>query len=194
MRLIIIFSILFCSQLLLGQDSNSVFDNNVKLKEGIYTSLSEIIENSPKYFDCIFETKVDFWFGQTSTFYHDKSGIRHELNDTILLVVEDGEKYVHYNSGFYRLIRTGAISTFIIETLYVYSMGYRDLESNLYFWDLQTGMMDKLNPANFDEIIKRDNSIYSTYSGISKSQKKKTLYYYVLKYNEHNPIYIQHYE
>lgn len=186
--LIIIF--LFGYRFLFSQESNSIFDNQIKLKEGVYTTLSEIIENNPKYHDCLFETKVDFWFGKMSIYYTDKFGAKHEFKDTILLVVEDGKRYVKYKNGFYKLILTGAISTFFIETS-VYSAGYEDKQAKLYFWDVKTGKTDKLNHTNIDEIIRRDSTVYSSYSAISDSKKAKTLYSYVLKYNLRNPIYIK---
>jgi hypothetical protein len=194
MRLFIIFTILLCSQLLLGQDSNSVFDNNVKLKDGIYTSFPEIIKNNPKYYEITLETKLEHLFGPMSIYYHDKLGIRHQFNDTILLIVEDGERYVQYNNWFYKLIQTGSISIFSIVTSSSMSTAYSNEVINLYYWDLQTGKKNNLNLKNLDEIIKRDSLLYSKYSGLSKSQKRKMLYYYVLRYNENSPIYLQHYE
>jgi len=191
MRHFIIFLFLLLPEFLLSQDDMSLFNNQIVLNEGIYTSLSEVLNNSPKYYDCQFEAKVDFWFGNTSIYYTDKSGTRHELNDTILLVVENGNKYVKYKKGFCKLIKVGAISTFMIDHTIKYSNGYQNTLTTLLFWDIQTGVMDILNVKNMDEILKRDSYIYSIYSGVPDSKKKKTLYSYVLQYNSRNPIYIR---
>lgn len=177
-------------EFLLSQDNTSEFNNKTALNEGVYTSLSEVLNNSPKYYECRFEAKVDFWFGKTSIYYFDKSGVRHEFNDSILFVVEDGNRFVKYGNHFCKLILTGAISTFYIENTTIYSGQSSYTHTNLFYWDIQTGIMDKVNITNLDEILKRDNSIYSIYSGVSNSVKKKTLYYYILKYNANNPIYM----
>jgi hypothetical protein len=167
-----------------------VFNNQIELKEGVYTSIPEVLINNPKYFDCRFETKVGFWFGNTSIYYYDLSGTRHEFNDTILFVVEDGNQYVKYGNHFCKLILTGAISTFYIENTIIYTNHYANTQTDLYYWDIETGTMGRVNVSNMDEILKRDSSINAVYSGISNSLKRKTLYSYILKYNAHNPIYI----
>jgi hypothetical protein len=191
MRYFLIFSFLIFSKFLWGQDNNLLFNNDIRLHDGIYTSFPEIVKNNPKYYDITLESKLELLFGPTSFYYHDKLGIRHQFNDTILLIVEDGERYVQYQNWFYKLIQTGAISIFSIITSSSMSTAYSDENINLYYWDLQTGKKNNLNRKNLEEIIKRDNIIYSKYSGLSKSQKRKLLYYYVLRYNENNPIYLQ---
>ena len=190
MRHFIILLLFFLPEFLFSQEDALIFNGKTVLKEGVYTTISEVLSNSPKYHDCRFEVKVDFWFGKTSIFYFDASGTQHEFNDTILFVVEEGNRYVNYKNHFCKLILTGAISTFYIENTTVYSSQTSYTHTNLYFWDIQTGIMDKVNITNLDEILRRDNSIYSTYSGVSDSVKKKTLYSYILKYNARNPIYM----
>ena len=190
MKHFILFVFLVLPEFLLSQEDISIFNNQTILNEGVYTSLSEVLNNSPKYYDCRFESKVDYWFGKTSIYYFDNLETRHEFNDTILFVVEEGNRYVKFKKHFCKLILTGAISTFYIENTMVYSNGYSNTQTDLFYWDLQTGMMDKVNVTNMDEILKRDNSIYSIYSVLSNSVKKKTLYSYILKYNSRNPVYI----
>ena len=191
MRIFLIIIFLTGFRFLFGQENNTIFDNKTNLTEGVYTTLSEILENNPKYHDCLFESKVNVWTGKIFIYYTDQSGARNELKDTILLVVEDGKRYVCYKKGFYKLILTGAISTFIIETIDYKAMGPDEVRAKIYFWDVMTGKMDKLNPYNVDDIIKRDRVIYETYSDISDLKKSKTLYSYILKYNMHNPVFIK---
>jgi len=195
MRYISIFVFLTCSILLQSQDEKAKFDNEIELKEGIYTSFNEIIENDPKYYNCTVGVIADFGFGGMLKgmiiYYYDELGIKYELQDTILLIIQDGEKYIRFHDSFYKLMLAGAISTFTIERqVHNYSTGYSESYENLFFLDLQTGVIEKLNPINIDKIIKRDNELYFNYSALSNSKKRKTLYSYVLKYNMRNPIYI----
>jgi hypothetical protein len=192
MRFLLIYIFLTWSKIILGQNDSLMFDNHIKLKEGVYTSFAEVLENSPKYHDCLFETKVDFWFGKMKIYYYDKLGIKNEFIDTILLVVQDGKRYVKYKNRFCKLILTGAISTFFIESIYNdYSTGNMDTDYKLFFIDLKTGTIDKLNPPNIDNIFKRNNLLYSEYSLLSNTKKKKTLYSFILKFNMQNPIYVK---
>ncbi len=191
MKYSVLFIFLIYSGFLHAQEEVSVFDNKIKLQEGVYTSLSEILENSPKYYNDQFEYTVSFWTGQSAMFYFDESGNRQNFEDTIVMIVEDGARYVNFKNHFCKLILTGAISTFYIESTYQYANGQNLVDTRLFFWDVQTGLINRLNRNTIDEVLKRDNYIYSTYSGISDSKKEKTLYSYILRYNSRNPILIR---
>lgn len=193
MRYFLIIIFLTCSALLYAQRDSVIFDNQIKLKEGIYTSFSEIIANNPKYQNCSFETKGNFLFGKKLLIYYsDRFGNKFKFDDRILLVVHDGIRYVKFKKKFNKLILTGTISTFFIEkTYHDYRTGYTGTEDKLYFVDLKTNMIKRLKPIRIREIFRRDNILYSDYQSISDSKKRKTLYFYVLKYNMRNPIYIE---
>lgn len=189
---LLVFSLLLLVPLLSEAQKTALFNNKVKLHDGIYTTTDEILSNSPKFPEIKIEAKSDFWIGgYTNLYYFDSSGKMNEYNDTLIFLVYDGQRFVYYKYDFHKLIQTGAVSTFIIERVYVdYRTGYVTDDSKLLFWDLETGKIDKLTPKKFEEILQRDNEIYETYSRIPKSRQKETLYYYLLKYNERNPVYI----
>jgi hypothetical protein len=190
MKYTVLFIFLIYSGFLHAQEEVLVFDNKIKLQEGVYTSLSEILENSPKYYNYQFEYTVSFWTGQSAMFYFDESGNRQNFEDTIVMIVEDGARYVNFKNHFCKLILTGAISTFYIENTYNIAPNDQYVDNRLYFWDLTTGYINRLNYITIEEIFRRDSFIYSTYSAIPDSRKKKTLYSYVLQYNSRNPVYI----
>jgi hypothetical protein len=98
---------------------------------------------------------------------------------------------VYYKNQFYKLILKGPVSTFYTETTVTYASGYTDKNDKLYFVDLVTGKIDRLTPDNIDFVIKRDADLYSKFSDLPESQKRKTLYSYILKYNQNNPIFIK---
>jgi hypothetical protein len=111
---------------------------------------------------------------------------------------------VRYKNQIYKLILTGAISTFFIEhdrNLYLSNPGYSKYfvfprtdtyeKDKLYFFDLKTGKIDILNRSKIERIIRRDGMLFASFSNISKSKQKKILYSYILKYNLSHPIYIK---
>jgi hypothetical protein len=175
-----------------AQDGTTPFNNKIKLMEGFYTSTFEILENSPKYPDIEIESKSSFWIGgYTKLYYFDSSGQKQDYDDTLVFLVYDKQRFVYYKNDFHKLILTGPVSTFMIERVHVEpNTGYKSIETKLLFWDLETGKISKLTPDKFDAILQRDSDLYSRYSRLSKGKKKDTLYYYLLQYNERNPVYI----
>lgn len=192
MRLILLPILLLVSVSLQAQYGSVPFNNKIKMKEGIYTSTFEILENNPRYPDIEIESKSSFWIGgYTNIYYFDSARQKQDFDDTLVFLVYDKQRFVYYKNDFHKLILTGPVSTFMIERVHVdYKTGYKSTETKLLFWDLETGKIARLTLEKFDEILQRDTDLYARYSQISKAQKKDTLYYYLLQYNERNPLYI----
>jgi hypothetical protein len=85
----------------------------------------------------------------------------------------------------------GAISTFIVEKTRNQYPGYMEEVQKVFFYDLKTGIIDKLTPNNAENFLMRDNELYTTFSDLNMIQKNKMIYSYILKYNTRNPIYIK---
>jgi hypothetical protein len=190
----ILFIVILLNYLPLYAQSDSVqLDSKFHFKNGIYSSYIEVLNNNPKYPDFLLETRrsSEVIFGGSDYIFYNKLLNKQPYTDPLFAFVDDGVLLVYYKKDFHKLILTGAISTFFTEMTTHFSNGYTTTDANLYFLDLITGNIDKLNPENIDSIIKRDSRFYTDYSSISYSDKKKILYSYVLKYNKRNPIYIK---
>jgi hypothetical protein len=188
----IIFTIIISGCLnLFGQSDSTLFDNTFKFKDGVYRTYKELLKNEPKYLNYRIDAKADGLFGKITFVIYDQMLNMQPFEDSVFAYVNNGTLAIFYMNHFYKLILKGTISTFYIETINVYSSGYTTKDDKLFFVDLMTGTIDKLNPSNINEFIKRDNELYSTYSTASESKIRKTLYSFILKYNQRNPLYIR---
>jgi hypothetical protein len=161
--------------------------------DGVYTQNIQVLLNEPKYSKHEVVAEVDVLFGKLKFYYIGEASDKHPLTDSIFAFVEQGKLLVYYKNEFHKLILKGPISTFYIEKTTQYSSGYIDKDDKLYFVDMMTGEIDRLTPDNIDKVIKRDEELYSIFSSSSDSRKRKTLYSYILKYNQNNPLYIKTY-
>jgi hypothetical protein len=196
MRYFLIVAILLQGFCLSAQTDSALFDRSFKLKKGIYTSYFEILENSPKYPDYLIETNNDIVFGKLSMNFYDQNMIQQDIKDEVFAYVQEGYIVVKYDNQFYKLILTGPISTFYKEKItsnspYNSPITYTTVDDKLFLFDLRTGYINKLNLKNIDWILKRDSVLYTSYLALSDSKKRKTLYSFILKYNQRNPIYIR---
>ena len=169
----------------LSQSTEDIFNNKFILRNGIYASYKEILENSPKYPDC--SLKVDYTFFDTTYYnYIDEHSNIREYNDTLFAVVNNGILYIRHNARLIVVFIKGAIS--------IFNTGSNPIalsDDNFFIVDLMNGSIKRLNIKNLEEIIMRDNGLYDEYSRLTKSEKRKLLYPYILRYNERNPIVIE---
>ena len=191
MRHILIIIIILTTHCLFGQSDSSLFNSVFRFKDGVYTQNKEVLINEPKYLKHEVEAKVDVLLGKLKFYYIGESSAKHPLTDSIFAYVEQGSLFVYYKNQFHKLILKGPISTFYIETTTKYSTGYVDKYDKLYFVDILTGEINRLTPDNIDKVLKRDDELYLIFSNSSDSKKKKTLYSYIIKYNQNNPLYIK---
>jgi hypothetical protein len=183
--------IILRSSLLSGQGDSVLFNSEYRFKDGVYAQYTEVLRNAPKYSRFDIEVKPDVFFGRLK-FYHVSGSSKKELvADSVFAYVDQGILRVKYKGQFHKLILKGPISTFYIETTNTYSSGYTTTNTKLYFIDLLTGNIDLLTPDNIDPVIERDRKLYMEFSNLSRSKKRKTLYSYVIKYNQSNPVYIK---
>jgi hypothetical protein len=201
MRLLVLFCVILLCNSLLAQSDSVLFNKDFKFKDGIYTQNIEFIRNSPKYRKDEIEVKGDVRSGKVKFYLREESSKNYPLQDSIFAYVEQGNLFFCYENRFYRPILKGPISTFYIEKVKTVQapnlsnnqtvpMRTQYKDDKLFFVDILTGKIDRLTPNNIDYVIKRDNQLYLKFSEVSNSKKNKTLYSYVLKYNQDNPLYI----
>ena len=174
-----------------AQTESAAFDAKFKFQNGIYTSKAEIMNNEPKYPDCALEVDGYSLFGKASFNYYNESSEMQPYTDSLYAFVKSGILTIYYGHEFRKLIVTGAISLFYIESTVSYTYTYAHTDDRLFYFDLITGDIGKLNSLNMNEIFKRDPVVYSAYSQLSVLKGKKALYSTVINYNKRNPIYIR---
>jgi len=189
---------------------SAVFDNNVKLKNGIYTTLVELQFNSPKYEDC--ELDLENQRSEISFLnlnYITSGQVRKPYEDDIFATVVEGRLFIFYHNYLSAVFLKGAISTFILNEMITRTYypsttqstygnpmyaspptTYTDVETNIYFLDFKTGDIKEVDIDNLDPIIERDSVLYESYQKIKSDPKNKKSYPYISLYNTRNPIYV----
>lgn len=194
MRIIILIFILIRSTYSFAQGDSAIFDKNFKLREGIYTSYLQILNNTPEFPDYKVSVDVNAFTGFTYIYFYDPDGFKHSFKDsmqTVFAVVQNGDLFLWFEKTFQKLVLVGSISTFIFQTKFDQSTNYAKFENHLYFYDIQSGSRNNFDCINLESIIQRDSSLYLEFSKLTKTQAKNQLYSFVLKYNFRNPIYIK---
>ena len=190
MRFIVLFILFAGSFTLFAQNENAPFNSKFRLKNGIYTSNKEILNNDPRYPDYTLELYSHPLFGEAKFNYYSDDSIKKPYTDRLFALVKNGILVIYFRNEFRRLVVTGPVSIFFTEITTSYANGYSHTEDKMYYFDLKTGNIDKLNPGNLKEIFMRDHFLFTAYSKSSDSRKKRTLYATVIKYNQRNPILI----
>ena len=188
MRNIFPLILFFISDLSFPQSNKDVFDYMVTLNNGIYSTYREVLRNSPKYPDC--SLRIQHQLLDTAYYeYVDKNSVIHDYNDFLFAIVNNGILYIRLKKGFYKVIIRGAISIFNKELMYTYlTNGYTMSEDHIFLVDFETGNIMRLIPKTVEGILERDTLLYKEFSTLPASKKRKSLYPYILKYNERNPI------
>jgi hypothetical protein len=176
---------------LFGQRDSVLFDKRFIFRDGIYTSNEEVLSNEPKYPNYILDPQGVMLYNSIQFYYYIKDQDKKVFPDSILGYAKDGIFYVLYKLQFYKLFNIGSISTFLFEVTSNYYPEVYITNEKVGFFDLKTGLIDKVSIAKIDDLLKRDIELYSTFSKISLFDKKKALYPYILKYNMRNLIYIK---
>ena len=186
MKYNLIIVLLFVSAMLYAQNDSVRLDRDFQFRNGIYTSVTEVLNNSPKY---------------PKVIHNDGSKWPVDL-DSIVAIVKNGKMVVNFDNKLQRLILVGSLSTFLIEsqgidwesallsggTPYV---SQAKTVAEVYCLDFRTGQVNPLTREFMNEILERDKSLQSEFSSLSKKTQRQTLYSYVLKYNSRNPTYIK---
>jgi hypothetical protein len=144
-----------------------VFDNNVVLKNGIYTSCYEIRTNSPQYTDCELEMEnirkkihIDYLF------FINSNNTRLKFESNLFAIVSNGRIYLFCINQLNPVFLKAAISTFMVKDVVYsptsnYGSNYDNykIKTTMYFLDYETGVIDKITKENLTPIITRDTKI-----------------------------------
>ncbi|WP_018341766.1 hypothetical protein [Cytophaga aurantiaca] len=210
--LILIVTLIFCKGVHAQNSFDSaVFDNSFAFKNGIYTSLQELIYNSPSYPDSELELdKNQQSINLDRLYYVNSRGTRLKYESFLYATVVDGHLSIFYKNELSSVFLKGAISTFILKELvttthyptYNNGLGQNGLpmtsmpytttsvETNIYFLDFQTGLIAKVDKDNLDPIIRRDPTLYESFRKIKGDSHHKNSYPFISQYNARNKIYI----
>ena len=116
--LLLVFSICF-SISLIAQTKLPVqfFDNQLKLKNGIYTSHEELLNNAPSYPDCVLKVSAyrgDMFIPELTyyTIGHEDAVLR--FNAPVFAFVAEGKLSVYYQKRMMSIYSKGTLCTFTL--------------------------------------------------------------------------------
>lgn len=190
MKNYLLFILIFFPCTLFSQSTNGEFCFKIDLKNGIYSTYQEVLKNNPKYPDCVLRVqhaRLDTVFYN----YVDKNSRVHDYEDAVFAIVNNNILYIRNHGGFYKVIIRGPISIINREVYLTYFNGITDAENQIFIVDFETGEILKFKTYILEEILKRDRELFTEFSKLSNSKKKNSLYSYILRYNERNPILIK---
>jgi hypothetical protein len=196
MRVLIFFFVLIQSAYSFAQIDSVIFNNNFKFKEGIYTSYLQILNNEPQFLKAKIFIEYSSNSKHSRAFYYSEVGEKQFIDDSLnyVLAIANGDGlFIKYKNRYYKPILYGAISIFLIQTIFDPNSIHAKSGDQMYIYDLKSGIISYYNYNNLDSIFQRDIILYSDFSSIPKSKATNQLYSYVLKYNSRNPIYIKLY-
>ncbi len=183
-----------------------------EFKEGVYLNFEQFKNNNPIPKNSIVSNfnKSDSEFLPTildaKTFsYKDSNDSLHTIktqdvwgfsrNDNIFISLED---------DFNRISVLGSISHFVA-AITVYNSSMNSPFFNPYYGpapmptvtqemrqmmlDFQTGRTTEFTQTNMENILQRDQKLFSEFNALKKGQKKDLLFLYLRKYNEKHPIF-----
>jgi len=187
------------------------FEPTSVLKEGIYTSFDQFIQQKPISFIKVVNydsyTEKENFFKQNNIQYLDDYGIVKTIETKYLWgYVMNNALFIYYNKDFYRVSYLGTLSHFIAtQTIKNYASPYDPYYGYYSPYPAQTyettsliqNVIDfrsgKIYPFNTDAIlalIADDQNLFNEYSQLKKKKKKEMMFYYLRKYNDKHPLYL----
>lgn len=216
--LIILFTFFVSMLSAAGSESDTLikYTPEFKFKEGLYTSFSDVIYNSPipkgrivtdvDYNNNDFFTKV---LGKSKVFYIDNVGNKITLNpNKIWGYSRNGFLYVRIGEGYYRITLIGSCSHFVAYKTYEtrtnpspyynsYQYPYNNspvvtthTEMQQYILDFRTGRIIEYDVEGIEIILMNDPELHDEYMQLSNKKKKQLKFVFIRKYNQRNPLFL----
>jgi hypothetical protein len=186
-----IFYIAFLPLTLFGQEENAGDKFSFHFNEGIYTSFSELVNNSPKYLNCKLEICIPV-FGQLPYYnYNDSSGKQNSLDDPIFAAVNNDALFLYYRNSFYISYCRGLVTLFVCTSWKTSSqINYELYHEKTCILDFETGEVGKLGVEFIDPIIRRDPELYNEFHADHVKKDRNNLIRFIIKYNSRNPFHL----
>lgn len=191
------------------------YSTGFKFVEGFYLNFEQVRNNNPipkamivstlDYTDPDFFDKV---LEKDKVYYYDNIGNRNELlSNKIWGYSRNGALFIRIQDDYFRITQVGSICHFVaMQTTYTSSyaspyyynpymdpyMGsnsYPTSEMRQYLLDFSTGKVFDYSVEGLEVILMGDPNLHDEFVQLNKKKKKQSLFLYLRKYNERNPLY-----
>lgn len=184
-----------------------VYDKNYKFNEGLFLTFDQVKTNSPIPVSNIYtdldKTAYDFFdvlLLQDEVVIIDDQGNQKTLESSnIWGYSSNGKLFINWEQRASLIPIIGSIAHFVgvhVYTEYPYSddpfsyqtQPVQKTETKQYLLDFETGEVYNFNFRDIDPLFAKDTELYDEWSNLSNRKKKKTMFVYVRKYNDRNPL------
>ena len=191
-----------------AQSDSILYTADFTFKPGIYLNFQQFKSNSPVPRSNVKtsgdSTRLDYLkqsMSQKVITYIDSAGALQEIKSIKLWgFCENDAVYINYNNDFNRIVVIGSLSHFTANyTAYMTTdptypggstYGTPVQSMRQYVLDMQTGAVADFILANMEFYFKRDDVLYKEFMQMGKAKRRKMMFFYLRKYNEHIPLYI----
>jgi hypothetical protein len=191
------------------------YTSNFKFIEGLYLNFDQVRFNNPVPKSRIISTfdynEPDFFdkvLEKKTVYFYDNIGNKNELlTDKIWGYSRNGAIYIRMQDGFYRITQIGSICHFVaVQTTYSNSyaspyyydpymnpymsgQSYPTTEMRQFLLDFSTGKIFDYSAEGLEVLLMGDPDLHNEFISLNKKKKKQSLFLYLRKYNERNPLY-----
>lgn len=172
--------------------------------EGIYQRFEAFRDNAPsiplkELSDTQGKPVTDLMNSGAKLYHADSTGARVPVKlDAAWGLCSNNTIYLHAGDGFYRIGMMGSLCHVLYERSYQdwstigYMMGgpvTRTVQEQRIL-DMETGDFLPLTAATMEQLVKRDEVLYSEWCTIPvKKRKEEVLFLYMRRYNDRHPLY-----
>lgn len=194
-----------------GTQNLKEYTPDFKFKEGIYLNFDQFKSNSPlpksRIIAKIDHNDIDYFsklLAFESVSYFDEFGIQQTIKVYDLWgYCRKGMVFINWQGDFSRIPVIGSIC-FFAATINVSSNKFADPfdpyggfgsietpheETRQFLIDFETGQVLDFYYTTVEEILKRDEALYSDFKALKKRKKKQMTFLYIRRYNESHPLY-----
>ncbi len=207
MKYLLAYLLLLAGQPLYSQNDSLLFSKDTELKEGFYISFADFRTNDPlpaarvvsKYDknDMNFFTKV---LENGNVTYLDSSKKENKISSSKLWgFYRNHTLYINYGRDFNRVAVVGAICHFIaylpVYPHYADPFTYNNNVVNpqyamdQYVMEFRSGKILPFNVSTMEALLQRDGDLHQEFESLGNKQKRNSIFIYLRKFDERNPVY-----
>jgi hypothetical protein len=191
------------------------YSSGFKFIEGLYVNFQQVRFNNPIPKSRIISTEdyteSDFFdkiLEKNKIYYYDNVGNKNELlTDKIWGYSRNGVLFIKMLDDYYRITQIGSICHFVaVQTTYsnmypsayyynpymdpyMNEQTYSNSEMRQFLLDFATGKIYDYSTEGMEILLMGDPVLHDEFMLLKKKKKKQSLFLYLRKYNERNPLY-----
>jgi hypothetical protein len=192
------------------------YNSDFRFTDGIYLSFDQVKSNKPLLKSRVISTIeydnpefFDILLSKTEILYYDYLGMKQTVKVTnIWGYAKNGDLFIRMYDSFNKITYMGSICHFLAIINVNYQPMYDPYYYNPYYYysgwsntvsvskteikqfimDFSTGKILDYEEKNLEILLMRDLQLYDEFMGLSRKKKQQLKFYYIRKFNEHNPL------